>query len=63
MNLRPHLLIVDDAPSDIRILLENLKDLYRVQVATSGAKALRLSQQSPTDLILLDVLMPEMDGY
>ena len=63
MNLRPHLLIVDDAPSDIRILLENLKDLYRVQVATSGAKALRLAQQSPPDLILLDVLMPEMDGY
>ncbi|MBT9584041.1 fused response regulator/phosphatase [bacterium] len=63
MSPRARLLIVDDAPSDIRILLENLKDLYQVQVATSGAKALQLARQSPPDLILLDVLMPEMDGY
>ena len=63
MNVRPRLLIVDDAPSDIRILLENLKDIYQVQVATCGARALELVQQSPPDLILLDVLMPHMNGY
>lgn len=58
------LLVVDDVPANIHELLEALKDRYRIQVANSGAKALEIVHgATPPDLILLDVLMPEMDGY
>jgi len=58
------LLLVDDAPANIQIANAILKDDYRVRVATSGAKALELVKTRPVpDLILLDIGMPEMDGY
>ena len=61
---RKTLLLVDDAPANIQIANAILKDDYRVRVATSGAKALELVKAKPApDLILLDVEMPEMDGY
>lgn len=57
-------LVVDDAPANIRLVNEILHDNYRVRVATSGMKALQLAAGGPApDLILLDVVMPEMDGY
>ena len=57
-------LVVDDAPSNIRIVNEILHDSYRVRIATNGAKALELAAGTPgPDLILLDVVMPGMDGY
>ena len=57
-------LLVDDAPANIQIVNSILKDLYKIRIATSGAKALELSKVTPLpDLILLDVMMPEMDGY
>ncbi len=57
-------LVVDDAPANIQIVNSILKDTYKVRIATSGAKALELVKTSPTpDLILLDVMMPEMNGY
>src|SRR5947209_1668379 len=57
-------LVVDDAPANIQIVNSILKDTYKVRVATSGAKALQLASATPPpDLILLDVMMPEMDGY
>lgn len=58
-------LIVDDAPENIRILVETLKDDYVIMFARSGDVALRLATESapPPDLILLDVIMPGMDGY
>lgn len=57
-------LLVDDEPANIQIVNSILKDSYKTRIATSGAKALELASQSPLpDLILLDVLMPEMDGY
>lgn len=60
----PTLLVVDDIPENIHELLEALKDDYRIMVANSGAKALRLIEgEAPPDLVLLDVVMPEMDGY
>jgi diguanylate cyclase (GGDEF)-like protein len=62
---RPMILIVDDTPTNIQVLAEALCSDYRVKVATSGKAALALSNnpESRPDLILLDVMMPEMDGY
>jgi CheY-like chemotaxis protein len=58
------ILLVDDAPANIQIAREILKDTYKTRIATSGAKALELVKVTPPpDLILLDVNMPEMDGY
>jgi len=57
------ILLVDDAPTNIQVLNETLKDDYRLFFATSGKDALRLVNESPPDLIILDVIMPDMDGY
>lgn len=57
-------LLVDDEPANIQIVNSILKDIYKTRIATSGAKALELANQEPApDLILLDVMMPEMNGY
>ena len=57
-------LIVDDAPVNIRMLVGALKDTYRVRVANGGIKALAIAEsEDPPDIILLDVRMPEVDGY
>ncbi len=57
-------LVVDDAPANIQIVNSILKESYKIKIATNGAKALELVQATPApDLILLDVVMPEMDGY
>ncbi len=57
-------LVVDDAPVNLRVVSSILKDDFKIRVATSGAKALDLVKAKPfPDLILLDVTMPEMDGY
>ena len=57
-------LVVDDAPANIHVVNEILRDTYKVRVATSGAKGLELAGATPgPDLILLDVVMPGMDGY
>ena len=61
---KPVILLVDDTPANIHIAQSILKDEYRIRVATSGAKALELVKTKPVPaLILLDVEMPEMDGY
>ncbi|MGA7411500.1 MAG: SpoIIE family protein phosphatase [Bryobacteraceae bacterium] len=58
------LLLVDDEPSNIQVVNSILKDTYKIRIATNGAKALELVKVAPPpDLILLDVMMPGMDGY
>jgi putative two-component system response regulator len=58
------ILIVDDSPENLSVLSELLQSAYLVRAATSGRKALRIAGTTPhPDLILLDVMMPEMDGY
>jgi two-component system sensor histidine kinase/response regulator len=61
---RPSILLVDDAPDNLLLLSELLKGEYRVRMARDGAKALEIctSDDSP-DLVLLDVMMPDMDGF
>lgn len=56
-------LIVDDTIENLDILTEILKDEYNVKVATNGVLALRVAEKTLPDIILLDIIMPEMDGY
>jgi len=57
-------LIVDDTPENIQILMGTLKDQYAIVAAINGEKALRMAAAEPTpDLILLDIMMPGMDGF
>jgi adenylate cyclase len=57
------LLVVDDTPDNLFLMGALLEDLYTVRTASSGAEALALVAQDPPDLILLDIMMPGMDGY
>lgn len=58
------ILIVDDQPANLRVLATMLKGKnYKVKKAQDGETALMAAQSNPPDLILLDVLMPKMDGY
>jgi len=60
---RPTILVVDDTPANLSLLSNLLKDQYRIKVANSGIKALELASAVPPDMVLLDIMMPEMDGY
>ena len=57
-----HVLIVDDQPSNIQILYRIFQGEYELHAATSGVHALEFCRTTPPDLILLDVMMPDMDG-
>ncbi len=58
------ILVVDDTPANLSLMTGLLRDDYKVKAAIDGEKALRIAQASPPpDLILLDIMMPGMDGY
>ncbi len=58
------ILVVDDSVENLQVLTALLRDKYRVKVAKNGIKALEILEADPlVDLILLDIIMPEMDGY
>ena len=60
---KPKVLIVDDIPTNIRMLLEILKDDYIVIPSTSGVTALKECEINLPDICILDIIMPEMDGF
>ncbi|SBS33287.1 Cyclic di-GMP phosphodiesterase Gmr [Marinomonas aquimarina] len=62
-TVKPSILITDDSPSILKILNESIKDLATIFFATSGRDAISIAQQDSLDLIILDIEMPEMDGY
>lgn len=58
------ILIVDDTPENLRLLSNTLTNQgYEVRAVTNGTMALSVAQTDPPDLVLLDIKMPEMDGY
>ncbi len=60
---KKRVLAVDDAPENLALIIAILKERYTMSVATNGQKALQMAASLRPDLILLDVLMPEMDGF
>ena len=63
LSEKPVLLVVDDTPDNLALMSALLKDRYRVKVANNGERALRIAAETPPDLILLDIMMPGIDGY
>ena len=64
MHAQANILVVDDSPENLQVISAVLKQDYRVKVAINGERALALATAAePPDLILLDVMMPGMDGY
>ena len=57
------ILIVDDAEANVDVLVSALRDEYKLSVAIDGEGALRSIEKSPPDLVLLDIVMPGIDGY
>lgn len=61
---KPLILVVDDNPDNLILITGLLKRMYKVKIAIRGEKALTIAQtDTPPDLILLDIMMPDMDGY
>ncbi len=64
LSMNANILVVDDTPANLRLLVGILKDQgYKVRPAPSGRHALSVAQNEAIDVILLDIMMPEMDGY
>jgi len=62
-NKRFSILVIDDQPNNIKIISSFLNDLYTLYIANSGEKALKILDKVKPDLILLDIMMPVMNGY
>jgi putative two-component system response regulator len=63
-KVTPIVLVVDDMPENLMVLGELLHDHYRIRLANSGLRALEVAVSEPRpDIILLDVMMPDLDGY
>src|SRR5439155_364007 len=59
---RPLLLVADDEPVNLKLLVDGLRDDFRIRIATDGESALAIaSDDEPPDLILLDVMMPRIE--
>lgn len=64
LNFKATILVVDDTPDNLRFLSGILKDDYLIRIANNGEKALAICQSNtPPDLVLLDIMMPDMDGF
>lgn len=57
------ILVVDDVATNVQILAETLSPIYRIKVASNGVDALEIALREQPDLILLDIMMPKMDGF
>lgn len=62
-SYKPNVLVVDDTPFNLDVLSEILSPHFSVKLAIKGEIALKIAQKTIPDLVLLDIMMPEMDGY
>ncbi|MDM8525848.1 hybrid sensor histidine kinase/response regulator, partial [Desulfococcaceae bacterium HSG8] len=62
-DIKYRVLVVDDEPDNLHLMKKILQDRYRMAFATNGVRALNGVRRTRPDLILLDIMMPEMDGY
>jgi len=62
-NDKPRILIVDDEPANLKVMREVLGNQYRMSFAKSGSAALALLEKEQPKLILLDIMMPDMNGF
>ncbi|MFM4962061.1 HD domain-containing phosphohydrolase [Aeromonas caviae] len=60
---KPTVLVIDDTPEYLTLMYQLLKDDYKVKGANGGERGLTLAETANPDLILLDIMMPEIDGY
>lgn len=60
---KSRVLIVDDVKANVDVLVQALRDSYKISVALNGEAALHSAEQNPPDLVLLDIVMPGLDGY
>lgn len=60
---KPRLLVVDDQPINIQVMYQAFAGDFQVFMATSGEQALNICRNNPPDLVLLDIVMPGMDGF
>ncbi|WP_415720953.1 response regulator [Photobacterium ganghwense] len=60
---KPTLLVIDDIPENLTLMYQLFKDDYKVKGANSGVRGIAVAESVNPDLILLDIMMPEMDGY
>ncbi|MCF8092152.1 MAG: response regulator [Desulfotignum sp.] len=59
----PAILIVDDTKTNVDVLVQTLKNDYKIGVSLNGRDAIRFARTNKPDLILLDIVMPKMDGF
>jgi signal transduction histidine kinase len=62
-NRKDQILVVDDQPENLKIIASILSPEYALSIANNGMNALKILEKSIPDLILLDIMMPEMDGF
>lgn len=63
LSHRPTILVVDDTPLNLKLMRDLLEVDYTVKLAPSGERALKIAKNQAPDLVLLDIMMPDMDGY
>ncbi|MBF0408167.1 MAG: response regulator [Candidatus Riflebacteria bacterium] len=61
--MKPKILIIDDVPANIFLLGKLLGEDYEIVFAKSGNEGIKIASRELPDIILLDVMMPEMDGF
>lgn len=63
MNDRPRILLVDDDPVNIKLLMKSLQGSYDIYTATNGCDAISQVKNTSPDVIILDVMMPDLSGF
>lgn len=63
LSHRPTILVVDDTPLNLALMRDLLETDYTVKLAPSGERALKIAKNQAPDLVLLDIMMPDLDGY